>query len=176
MGKVEVGNGFGTLGEQLKSARSTSKGGYGVGKLFGCYTDLLAGQHGSVHVLHVVVSKDAELNLASIDLSHGSSLVVGSRGPIETSVGQNFDVLREGLGRNAAQIGIAVAENEGTVGLNGVGKLTELVHIAVEGWEDIDVVPSNASYDGHIGVVVQEFRGAVKWGSKVLIALKDSHF
>ena len=52
-----------------------------------------------------------------------------------------------------------------SAGLNQFNKLSEPIHINVEGWKHVDVIPRNTAYDGDIRVYINGILAAGQWAT-----------
>ena len=71
---------------------------------------------------------------------------------------------------------IGLVVNQATTWLDGADKNAKLFKIVIEGWEDIDMVPSDAANHRDMRMIVVELRHTVDGRSEILIAFHDHIF
>ena len=105
------------------------------------------------HVLQVVLPEDLQGHIAQVRLQHGGAVVDAVLGYPVT------DALRPHLRRFGypAHLGIFAAIDQLATRLDHIDEQTELVHIALEGLEHVDVVPSDAADQCDVRSVEVEF-------------------
>ena len=123
------------------------------------------------HVLQVMLTEDLQWHIAQVRLQDG--------GPVHDAVLRST-VTKTLRGHalflsDAAHHLILPAVDQLATGLDGLDEEAELVHIALEGLEDVDVVPGDPTDQCDVRLVQVELRYGFQGRGEVLVTLDDGH-